>query len=72
MDKDLTQYRLTAPGGYEQFYGNAAAAHEAFRCLPNATLEKATPGTDDRWVTVARKAGPGEYKTLRKMLRLNL
>jgi hypothetical protein len=50
---EYTQYRLTVPGGYEQFYSDKDAAERDFKVTPNAVLELASARTNGRWVKVS-------------------
>lgn len=66
-----TQYRVTSPGGYEQFYADYDEALKHFQDVPNATLEYGNESTGHKWV-VLRSPDEGEFKQeLRNLLKFD-
>jgi hypothetical protein len=63
------QYRVTSPGGYEQFYSDRTAAMDQYNAAPGSTLWRADG--HGRWVKALRKAQPEDFPALRSVLRFD-
>lgn len=70
MTDSSTQYRVTSPGGYEQFYSDYSAALDHYNKVQGVKLEYADDRTDGKWVELDPKNSPFK-RELRNLLRFD-